>query len=109
MALHSQRVLLWLFNVAWKTRTYIGLHVEGLIFFPDLNQIWKFLTDFHEVPNVKCHMSSGSCVDDKRMDRWIDWWTGMRRVIGNFHDYMNAHKKTLIYKTMEWTDNRQSS
>jgi hypothetical protein len=30
----------------------------------------------------------------------------MRRVIGNFYDYINAHKKTLIYKTVEWTDNR---
>ena len=38
------------------------------------------------------------------MDRQIEWWTGIRRVIGNFHDYMNAHKKTLIYKTVEWTE-----
>jgi hypothetical protein len=30
-------------------------------------------------------------------------------VIGNFHDYMNAHKKILIYKIVERTDNRQSS
>jgi hypothetical protein len=28
--------------------------------------------------------------------RWAD----------NFHDYMNVHKKTSIYETVEWTDNR---
>jgi hypothetical protein len=46
--------------------TYMGLHVEGMIFFLDFNQIWKFLTDFHEVPNVICHtnLSNGNCIDN---------------------------------------------
>jgi hypothetical protein len=61
-----------LLSTSWM---YLGLHVKSPLHLSPFNQIWSFLTDFHEVSNIKFHanLSSRSRVDThRRMDRWTD-------------------------------------
>ena len=39
--------------MAASNNTYLGLHVKCLIFWPDFNQIWNVMTEFHKSPKYQ--------------------------------------------------------
>jgi len=54
--------------------TCVDLHVKYLVFLSNFNQIWIFLTDFHESVNIKFHenLSGGSRAFYMRTDGQVD-------------------------------------
>jgi len=38
-----------------SNKTYLGLHVKCLTFWPDFNQIWIYLTDIHSIEVILTH------------------------------------------------------
>ena len=90
--------------VGSNNKIYLGLHVECLTFLPYFNQIWTFMTDFHEDPGIKCHgnVSSGSHTSYIQTD-WTDGHD-MTKLVGAFHDYVNgSNKHTKISNTERHT------
>jgi hypothetical protein len=55
---HSRKALLWRFNIAGNKKVYLDLHVTCPILLPEFNQIWIFMTDFHEDPLCKVSRNS---------------------------------------------------
>jgi hypothetical protein len=77
---HSKRVLFWQFKVTDNNKMYLGPHIKYLTFFPNFNQIFNFLTDFH----TSCQYSvwQKSFQWELRLYMWAeeqtDGWTDMR-------------------------------
>ena len=60
-AISIEETLLWPFGVTRNSNKHSRLHVNFPIFFPDLNHIWNFATDFRiKVPKIKFHGNRSS-------------------------------------------------
>ena len=121
----SQQRFYGLFMSPATIKCYLGLPMKCPIFLSNFNEIWIFLTEFHEVPNTKHHgnPSSGRCADTSgdRQTKGRTWWTKralfttmqtqlkMKSQIIVFITQMQIHKvkkssEGLIKSLLNWED-----
>jgi hypothetical protein len=93
MPCHSERALIWRFNIAGNNETYLGL-VKWLIFLSDSNQILNFSVGFRKSIKYKILQKSflSSCDDTcGQKDGWTDGlgaWYHFSRREGFYWDLM---------------------
>ena len=93
MPVHSKKTLLWRFNVAGNSNTYLGLHVKS-------PNVTKFGVSWHGLFNIPQYeisrkSSSGSCADTCGE---TDGRTDITKLIGAFRNRAEAPKnKHLNY------------
>ena len=64
-------------------KIYIGLHVKYLLFLPDFNKTWIFMTDFQ---TMKYMYFMKICPVEAELFH-LDRWTDMTKLIAAFYNF----------------------
>ena len=73
-----------------EKKNHLGLHVHGLIFCTDFNQVWIFSTNFHKIHQYEISPSAGAALMQ------TEYQADMMKLRGVFRNYENAPENQLV-------------